>query len=210
MTPDHTWHMGQPNALLDRIYDHLRSSVNRRLVRFLSRHLVRRTHRPCTLEAGCGTALASSILGRDQNAAAVCIDHDVRPLQLARTRDPSLLAVVADATRLPFCDDAIDLVFSSSTLEHLPDPRAAVAEMRRVCRTAGHVFVGVPYRFGPLAFQPWIASTAIGQWLGPVFSHRKLRTLLVAAGLTPVARLVYFCRFFVGIVAVKRAGIVPT
>jgi SAM-dependent methyltransferase len=54
--------------------------------------------------------------------------------------------VVADARRLPFADDSFDVVFSYHALEHIPQPGKAVAEMRRVVRTDGGVWVGTPNR----------------------------------------------------------------
>jgi SAM-dependent methyltransferase len=104
---------------------------------------------------------------------------------------------------MPFAADTFSLVFNSSTIEHLDDPAHAVREMQRICRQEGRVFVGVPYRYGPLAFQPLIYSTVIGRWLGPVFSRRGLTELLTTSGLAPVASVRYFWNFFVGAVAVK-------
>lgn len=40
----------------------------------------------------------------------------------------------ADITRLPFPDDAFDLVLAIEVLEHVPDPIGALAELDRVCR----------------------------------------------------------------------------
>ncbi len=39
-----------------------------------------------------------------------------------------------DATRLPFADDAIDLVVGLEVMEHVPQPERALAEIARVCR----------------------------------------------------------------------------
>jgi ubiquinone/menaquinone biosynthesis C-methylase UbiE len=50
--------------------------------------------------------------------------------------------------RLSFADESIDLVLSSDVLEHVPDPYAAHAEVRRVLRPGGrHVFT-VPFNQG--------------------------------------------------------------
>ncbi|WCO68585.1 class I SAM-dependent methyltransferase [Iamia majanohamensis] len=40
----------------------------------------------------------------------------------------------ADICRLPFPDDAFDLVLAIEVLEHVPDPIGALAELDRVCR----------------------------------------------------------------------------
>ena len=49
--------------------------------------------------------------------------------------------VVADAHRLPFADDVFDLVLALNAFEHYRDPHAVVAEIRRVTRPGGLVFV---------------------------------------------------------------------
>lgn len=58
-----------------------------------------------------------------------------------------------DATRLPFADDAIDLVVGLEVLEHIPQPANALREIARVC--AGTVVFSVPrepiWRAGNLA-----------------------------------------------------------
>jgi ubiquinone/menaquinone biosynthesis C-methylase UbiE len=58
-----------------------------------------------------------------------------------------------DVTRLPFPDASVDLVVGLEVLEHVPDPRQAVAEIGRVA--AGHVIVSVPrepiWRVGNMA-----------------------------------------------------------
>lgn len=48
-----------------------------------------------------------------------------------------------DATRLPFPDDAFDLVLAIEVLEHIPDPDAALGELARVTR--GHLIASVPF-----------------------------------------------------------------
>ncbi len=56
---------------------------------------------------------------------------------------------VADAERLPYGDGELDLVVGHAFLHHLPDPRAFLAECRRVLRPGGVLFVaGEPTRLG--------------------------------------------------------------
>lgn len=156
------------------------------------------------LEAGSGTAFASSVMAdRLGVSRSVCLDIDPEPLRHARERDQRVWAVVGDLRRMPFADGAFVLVFNSSTVEHLDDPVPAVCEMHRVCAAAGRVFVGVPYALGPLCFQPVLAGTRVGTWLGPVFTRASLDGMLRQAGLTPVEHLRYFWRFFIGALAVK-------
>ncbi len=201
-----------------RFFDALRRGLNRRLVAYmLARcatsgardanpdHSPKRAGRR-VLEAGSGTAFATSLLADDPcTRAAVCLDMDADALRIARQRDRRILAVVGDLRRLPFADGVFDLTFSSSTLEHLEEPVTALREMTRVCHREGRVFAGVPYAFGPLAFQPLIRRTHWGVWIGPVFSRRTLDELMRKAGLCPLGHCRYFWRFFIGAMGAKQA-----
>jgi ubiquinone/menaquinone biosynthesis C-methylase UbiE len=54
-----------------------------------------------------------------------------------------------DAERLPYEDGAFDLVVGHAFLHHVPEPREALAEMRRVLRPGGAIFIaGEPTRLG--------------------------------------------------------------
>lgn len=48
---------------------------------------------------------------------------------------------VGDATVLPFADGGFDVVLTRYSFHHLPDPIAALREMKRVCRPGGRVVV---------------------------------------------------------------------
>lgn len=50
-----------------------------------------------------------------------------------------------DITRLPFGGGAFDVVLCSHVLEHVPDDRAAMAEIHRVLRPGGWAVVMVPF-----------------------------------------------------------------
>lgn len=49
-----------------------------------------------------------------------------------------------DVARLPFGNDAFDAIFCSHVLEHVPDDRAAMRELRRVLRPGGIALLPVP------------------------------------------------------------------
>lgn len=60
--------------------------------------------------------------------------------------------LVVDARRLPFPDDAFDVVFSYSVLQHLSkdDVRIVVGEIGRVLRPGGTAWIEMPNAHGPL------------------------------------------------------------
>lgn len=49
-----------------------------------------------------------------------------------------------DATKMPFRTGGFDLVICCDTLEHIPDDRAAIAEIHRVLRPGGVAILTVP------------------------------------------------------------------
>ena len=208
MSLDRSWQfVGGLESWPYRTFETLRRRLNRRLVGFLFRQLRCADARsPCrVLEPGCGTAYALSLMQQHHDVAlAVAADLDESALREGKKSNPELIAVVADLERLPFADNAFRLVYNSSTIEHLETPATAVREMQRVCERQGRVFVGVPYLFGPLAFQPVIRGTKLGRWLGPVFTQRSLRALLSRADLEPETAVTYVWRFFIGMTAQKE------
>jgi SAM-dependent methyltransferase len=191
-----------PGSLPYRAFDALRRGLNRRLASYLLRRGLPDGGR--ALEAGSGPAYATSLLREDARVRlGVALDIDLEALQEARRRDPRLPAVVGDLRHLPFAEGTFDLVWNSSTVEHLEPRERALREMAAATRPGGRVFIGVPYRFGPLGFQPAIARTRAGEWLGPVFRRSELARLMEREGLSPTHVLTYFARFFIGILARK-------
>lgn len=81
------------------------------------------------LDIGAGTAVNCRVALR--LGAREALATDVSAAMLHR-RDPGLAAAIADAARLPFADASFDLVVAGCCLGHLPDPRLALAEARRV------------------------------------------------------------------------------
>jgi SAM-dependent methyltransferase len=53
--------------------------------------------------------------------------------------------LLADGHHLPFADASLDGVFSNAVLEHVRKPWVVAAEMRRVLKPEGRVFVNVPF-----------------------------------------------------------------
>lgn len=204
MTQDTSWRIGSSESPVNRVYDHLRRGLNRDLVTYLTVNGLHTVQHARILEAGSGTAFASSLLRMHPAVElAAALDHDPRALTEGRSRDPQLTAVGGDLTRIPFAAETFDLVWNSSTLEHLPRPLDALTEMARITKRQGKVFVGVPYAAGPLGFQRWIANTSAGIWIGTVFNESQLAALMRLAGLEPQSTITYFFRFFIGVLARK-------
>lgn len=72
--------------------------------------------------------------------------------------------IQADARRVPVQDGCADLLLNIAMLEHVPAPDQVVAEMRRLLRPGGEVFVFLPFlqpfHGAPGDFQRWTMSGA--------------------------------------------------
>lgn len=70
-------------------------------------------------------------------------------MDLDPSADGRRVNVVASLTDLPLMDRSVDLAVVSHVLEHVPDDRAAMAEVCRVLADGGLGLVQVPSRAGP-------------------------------------------------------------
>lgn len=95
------------------------------------------------LDVGAGAGhVANHLATRITTQGKVCaLDLSAALLAHTRQRNRSLLPVQGDAGALPFPAGRFDRVFARWLLLHLPDPLAAVLEMRRVTRPGGRVLV---------------------------------------------------------------------
>jgi SAM-dependent methyltransferase len=94
------------------------------------------------LEIGCGTgALTGEILAAARPVRVRAIDASSQYVAYAsdRMHDARVTFEVADARALPHPTGSVDAVVSGLTLNFVPQPDAAVAEMARVTRDGGMV-----------------------------------------------------------------------
>ena len=109
------------------------------------------------LEIGCGRGGFSCWLARqskrpDQIIAADFSATAVRKGE-AYARGAGLSEIaweVADIQAIAHADATIDTVVSCETIEHVPDPRKALAEINRVLKPGGRLFLTTPNYFGTM------------------------------------------------------------
>ncbi len=197
------WQLGSPGSLLYWVYDGLRKRLNRRLADYLLDKGLKASD-GIILEAGSGPGFGSSLLACDARVKlSIALDIDFEALRHAENRTGRLALVVGDLSSLPFRDDTVDLVWNSSTIEHLDHPEKAIMEMRRVVKNGGCAFIGVPNKNGPLGFETWIKGSATAEWIGDTFKASRLKKIMLDAGMIPESSIFYFFRFFVGVTARK-------
>ena len=97
------------------------------------------------LDTGCGTGYGSRHLA-EAAQCVVGIDNDRAAIAYAKSKfsASNTQYFVADCQCLPFADGTFDVVTSFELIEHLPDARAHLAEVRRVLRPGGVLVVSTP------------------------------------------------------------------
>jgi SAM-dependent methyltransferase len=142
------------------------------------------------LEIGCG---AGGMLGPLQRYGTVHgLDVDRECVAFCRQRGFERV-LCGSGYELPFQDASFDLVALFDTMEHIPDEARALAEVRRVLRPGGIVFVSVP------AYQwLWSQNDRIAHHHRR-YTRSRLRRALVAAGLHP-RRVTYFNMFLLPLI----------
>lgn len=104
------------------------------------------------LEVGCGAGQCGRWLRSRGVRQVVGVDVSHRQLQHSRRIDghggPGLPVAQADAQRLPFADEAFDVVCSAfGAFPFVPDAPAALAESARVLRPGGRLVFSVTHPF---------------------------------------------------------------
>jgi len=74
-------------------------------------------------------------------------------------------AHVGSGEKLPFEDGTVDLVVSNNVLEHLADPAATFAEVRRVLKPGGHFVAKTPNRRHYVALLARITPHGFHEWV---------------------------------------------
>jgi ubiquinone/menaquinone biosynthesis C-methylase UbiE len=108
------------------------------------------------LDAGCGPGQFTILLAeRLPEVELWGVDLAPTMIELARAHAAESPAAarlhfeVADVARLPFPDGHFDVVLSTGSIKHWPDPVAGLAELHRVLAPGGRAFVAEMNRVAP-------------------------------------------------------------
>jgi len=97
------------------------------------------------LDLGCGAGnLVTPLLSYCKKLVGIDISRDTLIEAKKGMKDTSF--IVADAENLPLRDESFTKVFAFEVLEHLPDPKKALVEIRRILTKAGFVVMLQQYR----------------------------------------------------------------
>jgi ubiquinone/menaquinone biosynthesis C-methylase UbiE len=172
------------------------------------------------LEVACGRGGFSRLLA-SKGAMILGADFSESAVRIAKEkllRDPALADRVtymqADAQNLPFGDRTFDIVISCETIEHVPDERAALREMYRVCKPGGSLYLTTPnylnfmglYLIYAKIRHPGLRSS---QPLDKRFLFPQVRNFVTAAGwkITRTDGTVHQFPFFPGRNPVQISGL---
>lgn len=104
------------------------------------------------LEVGCGEGgnIVNALSSGPSRPRIIGLDLFEQKLRFAVRAGVPGSFICADASDLPFPDAAFDVVLCRDVLHHVADPARVVAELRRVCRPDGNVWILEPNGRNPL------------------------------------------------------------
>ncbi len=125
---------------------------------------------PDVLDLGTGTArIPIELCQRVENCRVLASDGAVSMLEVARynisvnSLDARIQLHHADAKSLPIDDETFDTVISNSLIHHVPDPAIVVAQLARLAKIGGRIFVRDLYRPDSVAEINELVERIVGQ-----------------------------------------------
>jgi len=136
------------------------------------------------LDVGCGTGYLLRLLARRCPQATELAGIDAAPSMIEAAEqaadDRRLRFAVGTAERLPYPDDAFDLVVSTTSFDHWADQRAGLSECARVLAPGGHLMLADQ-------FSSLLLPTLLAGRRGKARTPRRASQLLSAAGFRDLA-----------------------
>lgn len=120
------------------------------------------------LDAGCGTGTLSRFLATHKGCKVLGVDASAEMISKCAPAPNTEFHQIRDICETGLPDASFDGVLCSSTLEYVPNPPAALWELRRVLRPNGLLLVSVPNAH-PIARWPVLAI----YWLTKNFGRRR-------------------------------------
>jgi SAM-dependent methyltransferase len=98
--------------------------------------------RSSLLDVGTGTGVVARAAVEHGLTVTAC-DSDPGMVRYATAALSGIDIATAALPHLPYGDDAFDVVVANFVVNHLPDPRAGLRELRRVCSAGGLCFTTI-------------------------------------------------------------------
>lgn len=129
------------------------------------------------VDVGCAKGRVLAVLISNVSCG-IGIDLSLTVLQKA-VKDQKIHYLCADVNNIPLADEVATKIVAVDLLEHVPNPKHAVLEMKRVLSTSGEIIIEVPYR-GFLA--KWLTSNFHEGHLR-YYSPREIANEITSSGL---------------------------
>lgn len=187
MTADRARQLAYSEVQSKMLVEHERRAKGAKIITVLAHFLGRADLAGLTtLDLGCSTGFISHELHR-AGAVVTGVDIDEPGLDRARRRfGGEIPFVCADGERLPWGDASVDVVVFNHIYEHVLDPAAVLAEIRRVLRPDGVVYLGLGNRLGilephyKLPFLSWLPAGLADRYVAATgragHYHERFRT----------------------------------
>jgi ubiquinone/menaquinone biosynthesis C-methylase UbiE len=131
------------------------------------------------LDVGCGTGYLTRVLASQYPDAEELAGIDAAPRMIKAAKefseDDRLKFAVGVAEQLPYPDNAIDLVVSTTSFDHWTDQQAGLIECARVLRPDGRLVLVDQ-------FSRWLIPTLITTRRGKARTKDRATPLLLRAG----------------------------
>jgi SAM-dependent methyltransferase len=141
------------HAVLDGILRNEADMAYRRRARILLDYLELRDGER-VLDLGCGMGFYLMAMSNLRSLRLLGLDGDRGRLGWARRERVPAGLVQGELDRLPLPDASVDKILLTEVLEHVPDDRRALAEIRRVLRPGGILAISVPHARYPFWWDP--------------------------------------------------------
>jgi ubiquinone/menaquinone biosynthesis C-methylase UbiE len=126
------------------------------------------------LDIGCGPR--GSLEWAEMTERRVGLDPLADQYQALGANRHAMEYANAPSERMPFDDDAFDIVCSFNSLDHVNDVDRTIGEIKRVLRPAGDLLLIVEINHPPTACEPHcIAPAALIKKLAPELTRSQLR-----------------------------------
>ncbi len=143
-------------------------------------------------DVGCGAGFWLDEMVRRGVREGQLLGVDLAPGNVRRARERGHRAFCGTVLALALRSEAFDCTFCAGVIHHTPDPRAALAELVRITRPGGHIYLAVYNKWHPYFWLVHRATAPLRRlhWKG----WTRLSGLAYAAwtlAVQPVSYLVY-------------------
>ena len=152
------------------------------VTKWVKRRFEERGQKLRILDVACATGMSFRFLSQYGDVRGIDISNET--IRLCKTRGIDRI-VQCDAMKLPFRDGSFDVILALDALEHFPDDRLAIREIRRVAKPDALVLVTVP------AFQFLWSPHDVAYHHFRRYTRRELGTKLKEGGLS-LQKLSYY------------------